>query len=188
MDSVTMTNKLKPANLKIFAVQFICILIFLGVDQISKYLIERYLRPVGTFPLIKGVLNLHYLQNTGAAFGSLSEHTALLSLVTSVVLFGILAFIFVDKSGNIFYRIFLPFIVCGGLGNLVDRVSKGYVVDFIELPFLNFAVFNFADMLVTSGAFCLCVYLVWSLFKERKESADNASSEIQEADKNDEKA
>jgi signal peptidase II len=63
-------------------------------------------------------------------------------------------------------------IISGGLGNLIDRVLKGYVVDFIDLKFMDFAVFNFADILVTVGAIALMIYVIVDIFRDKKKSGE----------------
>ena len=63
-------------------------------------------------------------------------------------------------------------IVSGGLGNLIDRIFRGYVVDFIDVQFMNFAVFNFADILVTVGAIAIMIYVIVDMFRDRKKTGE----------------
>ena len=72
-----------------------------------------------------------------------------------------------------FVNVCLLLVVAGGIGNVIDRVLYGYVVDFIEPLFIDFAVFNFADCCITVGAFMLIVYEIYELFKERKKKSEN---------------
>ncbi len=151
-------------------ISLVFIAVLTAADQAIKFFVERDLQPVGKMSFIDGFLGWRYVQNTGAAFGLLSDNTAFLSVFTGIaLLIGLIALI----SGKIkqkFYRVCAVMIISGGIGNLLDRVLRGYVVDFIEVQFVNFAVFNFADILVTSGAFMLMGYMVYEIIKERKNS------------------
>lgn len=110
------------------------------------------------------------MRNTGAAFGSFSQSTTLLSVFTGIVILAGIILIATKKIKSKFYLTCAVMIISGGLGNLIDRVIKGYVVDFIDVQFMNFAVFNFADILVTVGAFALMIYVIVDTLRERKET------------------
>ena len=114
----------------------------------------------------------NYVRNTGAAFGSFSDNTVLLSAVTGAVLLAGIILIAMKKIKSKFCLVCAVMIISGGLGNLIDRVLKGYVVDFIDLQFMDFAVFNFADILVTVGAFALMFYVIADIFRDRKKSGE----------------
>lgn len=150
------------------AVTVLAVLVLVIIDQIIKFVVLKYLEPVGSFVLIKNFLSLTYIENTGAAFGSFSEHTVLLSVFTAVVLIVGLIYIL---SGKIKSKLMLAcsvMIISGGLGNLIDRIFRGYVIDYIEPLFVNFAVFNFADILVTVGATVLIIYLIYEILTDSK--------------------
>ncbi len=138
------------------------------IDQIIKFFIERDLRPVEEIPFIDGFLHWEYVQNTGAAFGSFSDNTLLLSIITGIIILcGIIAII-IKKINHSFLLVTAVMIIAGGLGNLIDRIARGYVVDFICVEFIDFPVFNFADILVTCGAFMLIGYLLFDIYKDYK--------------------
>ena len=80
---------------------------------------------------------------------------------------GIVALL-MGKIKNKFYQVCAVMVISGGLGNLLDRIFRGFVVDFIEVQFVNFAVFNFADILVTCGAFMIMGYTVYDLVREQR--------------------
>lgn len=146
----------------------VSIIILTAADYLLKLLALNRLKPVDTVDFIPGVLGLRYVENTGAAFGSLSDRRALLCVITALALVAGLVYIF---SGKIKYRI--PevcgvLIIAGGLGNLIDRVFRGYVVDYIEPLFVKFAVFNFADSLITVGAFALIIWLIVGMVRDAK--------------------
>lgn len=153
-------------------ISLISIVVLTAADQVIKLFVERYLAPVGTEKFINGFIGWNYVRNTGAAFGSFSDNTVLLSVVTGAVLLAGIILIAMKKIKSKFCLVCAVMIISGGLGNLIDRVLKGYVVDFIDLQFMNFAVFNFADILVTVGAFALMFYVIADIFRDRKKSGE----------------
>lgn len=137
------------------------------LDQLFKYLASSRLRPVGSVSLIPGLLNLTYVENTGAAFGMLEGKRILLSLIVLLVLAG---FIYVLLSGRIKDTFLIwtsSLIIAGGAGNLIDRVLYGYVVDYLDIgPLFSFPVFNFADICVVVGCILMVIYLLRSESKK----------------------
>lgn len=152
--------------LQIVAVAVIAVLV--AVDQLLKHLAVLHLQPLGSFPLLDGVLQLTYVQNTGAAFGSLSEYTKLLSFFTGLVLLAGFVYLLMGKCKPMLVYISAILILAGGAGNLIDRVFRGFVVDYIEPLFIEFAVFNFADILVCVGAALLIIYLLYDMYRDTK--------------------
>lgn len=153
-------------------ISLISIAVLTAADQVIKLFVERFLAPVGTAEFINGFIGWNYVRNTGAAFGSFSDNTVLLSVATGAVLLAGIVLIAMKKVKSKFCLVCAVMIISGGLGNLIDRVLKGYVVDFIDLQFMNFAVFNFADILVTVGAFALMFYVIADIFRDRKNSGE----------------
>ena len=153
-------------------ISLISIAVLTAADQVIKLFVERFLAPVGTAEFINGFIGWNDVRNTGAAFGSFSDNTVLLSVVTGAVLLAGIVLIAMKKVKSRFCLVCAVMIISGGLGNLIDRVLKGYVVDFIDLQFMNFAVFNFADILVTVGAFALMFYVIADIFRDRKKSGE----------------
>ena len=153
-------------------ISLISIAVLTAADQVIKFFVERFLAPVGTAEFINGFIGWNYVRNTGAAFGSFSDNTVLLSVVTGAVLLAGIVLIAMKKIKSKFCLVCAVMIISGGLGNLIDRVLKGYVVDFIDLQFMDFAVFNFADILVTVGAFALMFYVIADIFRDRKKSGE----------------
>lgn len=139
-----------------------------AADQIIKYFVLLYLMPVGSVGAINGFLEWNYVENTGAAFGSFSGNTALLSIITAVIIIAGIAAIILKKINNKFLLVTATVIIAGGLGNLIDRIFRGYVVDFIKVLFIDFPVFNFADILVTCGSFMLIIYLIIDIYKDSR--------------------
>ncbi len=123
------------------------------LDQLTKYLAVRYLEPIPTHPLWRGVLHLTYVENRGAAFGMLADSRWVFMVISTAAILGLLVwFCFFTKSYRYLTTVSIALIVSGGIGNMIDRVALGYVVDFIDFRLINFAVFNVADSLVCIGA------------------------------------
>lgn len=149
-------------------ISFISIVVLTGIDQLIKFFVEQNLQPIGTSNFINGFIGWSYVRNTGAAFGAFSQSTTLLSIVTGAVILAGLVLIALKRIKSKFCLTCAVMIISGGLGNLIDRVLKGYVVDFIDVQFTDFAVFNFADILVTCGSIALMIYVIADMFKDRK--------------------
>lgn len=153
--------------------QFLTLLVmavFVVADQIIKLFALKYLEPIGSKSAIPGVFQFSYVENTGAAFGSFSKFTVVLSIFTAIVLVAMIIYLFSKKLKFGVMYCSLVLIISGGIGNLIDRVFRGYVIDYIEPLFVNFAVFNFADMLVTIGAAILIIYLIYDMIKSGKDA------------------
>ncbi len=137
----------------------IIILLMIGLDQLTKYLTDMHLMPLGTtVPLLEGVFHLTSVHNTGAAFGMLSSGTWLLIIVSSVASLAIIWLLAkYRKHMHALMRASLALILAGALGNLIDRVALGYVRDMLEFAFIRFAVFNVADTAVSIGAVLLAL-------------------------------
>lgn len=161
-------------------------LIAIGIvlfDQISKLLVLKFLDRSEPFVVIKGIFRFTYVENDGAAFGMLDDHRWVF-MVLSVI--GILALCFYlvkftppSKLANLA----ITFVIGGGVGNMIDRVRFGFVVDFIDFyPFPNVWkwVFNVADAFVCIGAGLLMLYLVLDIIKESKDKKANGVEEHNE--------
>lgn len=153
------------------ALTVIIIALLVAVDQIIKLIVLKYLEPVESVTVIKNFLSLTYVENTGAAFGSFSEYTDLLSIFTAIVLVVGLIYLLTGKIKSKIIYATATMILAGGMGNLIDRLFRGFVVDYIEPLFVNFAVFNFADILVTVGASILIVYMIYDIIKDNKKNS-----------------
>jgi signal peptidase II len=133
------------------------VLIFL-LDQITKHLIAANLHPNQSIPIIKNVLHLTYVQNTGAAFGMLRGANAFLLVVGLVVLALVFYFHLRLPSRMWVCQLILGTIFGAALGNLLDRLRLGYVADFIDFRF--WPVFNFADTFLNLGIAALVLMLI----------------------------
>ncbi len=147
----------------------LAVIIFMVItDQIIKYFIDLYLKPISVKMLIPGFLQLHYFENDGAMMGFMSGKTELMTISSVICMIGILAVILSGKFKFGVDYVCLVFMAAGGFGNIIDRVFRGYVIDYIEVLFVDFYIFNFADCLVTCSAFVLIFYEIYSVYKEYK--------------------
>lgn len=153
------------------------IAVLVSLDQLIKYFAVQFLEPIGSYPVFDRILQLSYVENTGAAFGSFSKYTVLLSVFTGIVLLCGFVYLLFGKNKPVPVYIAAILILSGGAGNLIDRVFRGFVVDYIEPLFINFAVFNFADILVCVGAAVLIVYLLYDMFRDAKRTKRAAEKE-----------
>lgn len=133
-----------------------------AADQASKWWALHVLAPAGSMPLLPGVMRLRYVLNDGAAFSMLAGQQPLLIAATSVAMAVLLALLLFTKRMNGGCHWGMALIVGGGLGNLIDRLLDGRVVDFFELEFIDFAVFNVADSFVTIGCILLILGILCS--------------------------
>ncbi|MEG2192845.1 MAG: signal peptidase II [Oscillospiraceae bacterium] len=146
----------------LFNIAFIVGLV--ALDQLFKFFATTYLMGNGAIVIIPNILGLRYVLNTGAAFSILSEGTNLLIILTAVALLVMAYFLFVKKAGDKAERFCFLLIFAGGVGNLIDRVVAGQVVDYLEFLFMEFAVFNFADILVCLGVGLFAAYTIYVEF------------------------
>jgi signal peptidase II len=156
------------------------ILIF--IDQIIKVWAVNVLKPAVTLDFFsiggKEILGFRYAENTGAAFSSFSNSGIFLTIVISLILIGVMAYAFTDKRKTFFKSLCFVMIMAGGIGNLIDRIKQGYVVDYIEVRFFDFAIFNFADILIVVGAIMLFIYLFIDEMSMDKKRAMRLRAEI----------
>ena len=134
---------------------FLLSALWVAVDQVVKYLVRTYIPLYASVPFLPG-MDLTYVQNTGAAFSLLSEHTWVLTLLS-----GMLS---------------LALLLGGAVGNLIDRALLGFVTDMFETTFVHFAIFNVADIGVVVGGILLCLHVIFAFgkgWKEEKEEEEN---------------
>lgn len=147
-------------------------IIALGIllDQLTKWLSVEFLKPIKTFPIIEGVIHFTYVENRGAAFGMLADKRYIFMIISTVMII-VMSFILYSGAykGNHLYMTSFALIVSGGIGNMIDRLTLEYVVDFIDFRLINFAVFNGADSFVCVGAGLLILALVLDIVKESKQ-------------------
>jgi signal peptidase II len=142
----------------IFLMIFIIVILVLFLDQLTKFLATKTLLLNQSLPLIKGILYLTLIHNRGAAFGILKNQVPLF-IITSVFAIILIYFNLKKHKRLCIYSISLSFILAGALGNLIDRLFLGYVIDFLD--FRVWPVFNIADSAITAGA----ILVGWSILR-----------------------
>lgn len=146
------------------------IILIIAFDQITKFFAQKYLSDGGAVQFIKGIVQFRYAENQGMAFSLFSGARWIFVVITVIACGAALWYIFSDKCSSLWLYWSVGVIVSGGLGNLIDRAFYGFVIDFIEPTFMNFAVFNIADCAVTLGAVSLFLcFLLDSVKKEKKD-------------------
>lgn len=146
---------------------FASIIILAAIDQLVKAAVVAYLQPVGTITVIPGLLEWKYVENRGAAFGILAEHRWIFIVLTVCVVAVAIFFLLFKRCKSKFLIIALVLLIAGGIGNLIDRVVLGYVIDYIYVTFFPF-IFNFADCCVCIGAVFFIVYILFVEGKDKK--------------------
>ena len=140
-----------------------------GIDQLIKLWAVQALQPVGAMPLIPRVVELRFVLNPGMAFSLLSGKQLFLIIATSVALLAVAYGLFFRSRGKRLQQAALVLVLGGGIGNLIDRVLNGYVVDFFATTFMNFAVFNVADCFVCVGAALFVIAVLRQELNAKKE-------------------
>lgn len=149
------------------------VLIIIALDQISKYWVVNNIGLTDSFTVIPKMIDFVYVKNTGAAFSFLSDKTygiILLSCISVIFCVGVIWFMIKRKPQHKLLTISLALMLSGAIGNVIDRIFKGYVVDFIETTFIKFPVFNIADIAITIGASLIIIYV---LFFEKSKNTDD---------------
>ena len=138
------------------------VLVVLAIDQFSKYILSLnydYFLNKNLF-----IISFNYVRNYGAAFNIFDGNRILLSSISIISSIILIYFIFFKESLNSLNRYGLSFILAGSLGNGIDRIIKGYVIDFINLKLFDFPIFNIADISINVG----CIILIFNYFKFKK--------------------
>ena len=142
--------------LQVFIVAFI-----IALDQLTKYLAKTRLKPVGSVPLIQNIFHFTYVENRGAAFGILQNQRWLFIALTVVVSVAIAYYLFTHRQESTLLTVALSMILGGAIGNLIDRVRLGYVVDMLHFVLIDYPVFNMADSFVVIGTILLAYYILF---------------------------
>ena len=141
-----------------------------GLDQISKNIIVSKFSLNESITVIKDFFNITYVQNFGAGFSILQNQTSIFYLISIFALIFLGYLLYKSKKNEIINRISYLLIIGGTLGNLYDRITHKYVIDFLDFYIFgyNFPVFNVADMFITVG----CFILIFSILLENKNAKD----------------
>ena len=140
-------------------------LILVGLDQLVKYLVLQNIPLGGHVPFIPYIVELSYVQNTGAAFSMFNQHTWILTLISLVMSVVLAAAIWKNFFRHPLGKLTLTLLLAGAVGNLIDRAFRGFVVDMFNVLFMNFAVFNVADICVVVGGISAGLYYIFLMDK-----------------------
>ncbi len=148
----------------------------IGLDQLTKLIAIKHLKPIATFPIIEDVFHFTFTTNDGMAFGMLDNQRWIFLTISTItiVLMGII--LYTGRLSNKLYTVSVSMIISGGIGNMIDRLTTGEVVDFLDFRLINFAIFNVADSIVCIGAGILILAMVLDIIKESKMKKSSARS------------
>lgn len=139
----------------------VIVAILIGLDQIIKYWALNYLQVVESIPVINNIFNLTYVENRGAAFGMLQNNQTVFIVVAAIASCYGLYYLHTKKVNNI-GKTGIILVISGAIGNLIDRVRLGFVVDYLDFHIIWNYVFNLADCFVVVGTILLCIYIITS--------------------------
>lgn len=130
------------------------------IDQVIKYFVDLNLKPIGSTVAIPNILDLVYVENRGVAFGMFKDMRWIFVVLTGVVIVVFTVMLIKNAGKSKLFSLAAALIVGGGIGNLIDRVFLGYVIDYLQLSFFS-PVCNFADYCITAGTVLLIIYLLF---------------------------
>ena len=139
---------------------FISIFLLIVLDQAVKWYVVKEIPLGGMRAFIPKVVSLTYLKNSGAAFSMLENQQWFFTIITILAMGVAFVYLYRHIKGSLWLLLGLTLIISGGIGNFIDRVRQGFVVDMFHLDFMNFAIFNVADIYLTVGVGLLLIYLL----------------------------
>lgn len=156
-------EKLKKSIIYLVTVILVCI------DQIIKVFIINNLRD-NPITIIKGILRFTYCENRGVAFSLGNGNVMFFIIINLLIIFGLIFYFEKNRNEfNIFSKIFFTMVIAGGISNLIDRIVRGFVVDFIDInEMIRFAIFNVADMYIVVGIFGLIISWLFKVYQEKE--------------------
>lgn len=169
-------NSDKKISVGIRIASLFSVVILLAADQLIKYYVDLKLKGNPPFVLIENVIQFNYLENDGAMMGFLDGKTELLTVLALICVAVLLFVVITGRIKDRFDYWCCIFMITGGLGNIIDRVFRGYVIDYIEVLFVDFYIFNFADCLITVAAFVLIFYQIYLIYKDYKQKENTGEA------------
>ena len=155
-----------------------------SLDQLTKRWVLSNIPAGSRRPFIPGVLDLFHVQNDGAAFSIGSGRPLFFAALTAVVALGMIYAVMREKNLPYPLIAILGLVAGGGIGNGLERVAHGSVTDFLATTFMNFAIFNVADIFVTCGIIAACIYwFVWDSKRRSGKNGEDASEKESGANK-----
>ena len=152
--------------------------LLVAFDQLTKYMIIANVTYGASLEVLPGIIDFTYIHNNGAAFGMLQGKSWILLSVSAVIILLCLALVLKRSLTSNVLKSAVTLVLAGGIGNMIDRIFRGgNVIDFIELKFVDFAIFNFADCCITIGAMLIVLDFILELIKDHKNSKMLAEEE-----------
>ena len=145
----------------------------IALDQIAKILVMALFDSTSCVHIIPYLFDFVYVKNTGAAFSMLSDNTGLLSVISVAFCIAVLWYWKKKKPQHTLMKLSLTLLFAGAFGNAIDRIFRGFVVDFISTAFMEFPVFNVADISIVFGAIVLIIYVMF--FDKEEENGEDSS-------------
>lgn len=167
-------------------ISIVIILAAVLADQATKLLVINFLDREEPLEIIPNVFRFTYVENRGAAFGMLDDKRWVFMIISTIAIIGLLIYLLKFSGNNNLLNIGLSLVIGGGIGNMIDRVAYGYVVDFLDFcafPKVWMWVFNVADSCVCIGAGLIALYLIIDIVKEAKKGKQTTTSESAEENK-----
>lgn len=141
----------------------------IGLDQVTKYFAVLHLKGQEPFIIIRHHFEFRYVENYGAAFGILQQKRVFFIIITSIVILGIIYYLYKNfNTLTTIAKFSITLLLGGAIGNLIDRIRLGYVVDFIRVNIIksyDFPVFNFADIFVVVGTILICYIVIFDKYE-----------------------
>lgn len=161
------------------------------LDQVTKLIVVKNMELYETAPFIKGIIEFQYIENRGAAWGMFSENRWIFIIISAAALIALPIMLYKYRNLHFLFGFSLSLVIGGAAGNMIDRVFAGAVVDFLNFQFIDFPVFNVADICVTVGAALMFIYLIFidkEFFRDKKkEEAEKAEKAAADGEENGEK-
>lgn len=172
------TNSRK--SIKIYIIPIIIIGLLTAFDQLTKFMITSSYELYESRPVIKNILSFTYIQNRGMAWGMLQGKRIIFVILTIIILFLCFAIYsnIADKAKYRLLRANMIILISGALGNMLDRIKLGYVIDFFEVKFIDFPVFNVADIYVVVS---MIIIFILIMFKYSNEEFDEIIGIVKKA-------
>lgn len=135
--------------------------LLVAADLATKQLVLKFLTPIGDLPVIDGIFHLTYVENTGVAFGMFKDMRFMFIIISLIVLIVLAVYFIKSKKRTVWLQLGTAMIYGGAIGNLVERIFRGFVVDFLNFEIIGFPVFNVADICVCAGAVMVLVHCLF---------------------------
>ncbi|MBE6716506.1 MAG: signal peptidase II [Ruminococcaceae bacterium] len=161
-------KKYTKKKIIILVIQYMGMAMLIGIDLIIKKVVVDNIALYENVGFIEGLFSWTYVQNTGMAWSMFDGNPELLSVFTGILIFAALVYLAFPLKRALAYDICVPVIIAGGAANMIDRMTRGFVVDYIRTLFVDFPVYNFADCLITCGAAALMIYLIYEIVRDSK--------------------